>query len=183
MISKILATGLILLMMGFSVQGTVAENSLKYDIQSAFIYKFIKFIEWDNPKHGFDNGNICVSVLGKGAINKSINKINGKEVKGKKIDLWFIESIDELKECKILFIPPESNFNSSYKLDYLSSKGVLTIGNQKNFSEIGGIINLVTIKNKINFEINLEQARKSNIKISSKLLQLARIVKNGNSRE
>ncbi|NIU86159.1 MAG: DUF4154 domain-containing protein [Nitrosopumilaceae archaeon] len=169
--------------MGFITPGKTAEDSLKYDIQSAFIYKFIKFIEWDNPKHGFDNGNICVSVLGKGAINKSIKKINGKEVKGKKIDLWFIESINELKECKVLFIPPESNFNSSYKLDYLSSKGVLTIGNQRNFNKIGGIINLVTIKNKINFEINLEQARKSNIKISSKLLQLARIVKNGNSRE
>lgn len=177
---NILSTILILIIViSFSTSGTSAENSLKHEIQSAFVYKFIKFIDWENSSHIDDEGNICVSVLGKGSINGPISKINQKEVKGNKINVWFINSLDELKECKILFIPPEINFDIKNHSEHLKSIGVLTISEKKNFAQSGGIINFITVNNRLNFEINLEQARSSNITISSKLLQLAKVVGNG----
>jgi hypothetical protein len=53
----------------------------------------------------------------------------------------------------------------------------LTIGEIPGFSEWGGVIELVLEENKFRFEINAGAARRGGLKISSRLLQLARSVK------
>jgi len=45
------------------------------------------------------------------------------------------------------------------------------------FAQSGGVINFVTVEKKIRFEINLDAAERADLKISSKLLRLAQIVK------
>jgi hypothetical protein len=42
---------------------------------------------------------------------------------------------------------------------------------------MGGIINFITVEDKVQFEINSEQAQQHQLKISSQLLKLARIVR------
>ena len=60
-----------------------------------------------------------------------------------------------------------------------NSKGsnTLTVGEVKGFAEQGGIINLTREENRLRFEVNIDAAAKSRLKISSKLLALAKIVK------
>ena len=60
-----------------------------------------------------------------------------------------------------------------------SSKGssTLTVGEAKGFAERGGIINLTREENKLRFEVNINAAAQTRLKISSKLLALAKIVK------
>ncbi len=55
---------------------------------------------------------------------------------------------------------------------------VLTVADTKGFLESGGIINFLMEDKKVRFEINVTAAKKSKLKISSKLLRLAkRVVK------
>ena len=51
---------------------------------------------------------------------------------------------------------------------------VLTISDLDNFAYAGGIVQLITLEDKIRFEINLKSAQRAKLKISSKLLKLAR---------
>jgi hypothetical protein len=53
---------------------------------------------------------------------------------------------------------------------------ILTVGEAKGFAEHGGMINLTQEENRLRFEINLDAAQQSRLKISSKLLALAKIV-------
>ncbi|NIS09104.1 MAG: YfiR family protein, partial [Candidatus Dadabacteria bacterium] len=78
-----------------------------------------------------------------------------------------------------IYISPEKSSDIGQNLEKLQEGNILTISHKKDFAINGGIINFIVVNNKINFEINLEQAKKSNIAISSKLLRLARIVNNG----
>ena len=55
---------------------------------------------------------------------------------------------------------------------------MLTVSDMERFAHRGGIITLLTIQDRIRFEINVEAARRSGVKISSKLLKLANIVTN-----
>ncbi len=55
----------------------------------------------------------------------------------------------------------------------------MTVGDVKGFAQLGGIINFIIVKNKVRFEINMKAAEEAGLKISSKLLRLARIVQEG----
>jgi hypothetical protein len=50
------------------------------------------------------------------------------------------------------------------------------VGDTEHFAADGGVIGLVIEANKIRFEINLEAAEKANLKISARLLALAKTV-------
>lgn len=152
------------------------HSSLQDELEAAFIYKFIKFIEWNDSSHINFEDNICVGILGEGPMKRALRTIEGKEVHGNKINISHFDNISEIGECKVIYISPDYSFDIGLHLEKLQKKNILTIGHKKNFAIQGGIINFIRVNNKINFEINLEQAKKSNIRISSKLLHLARIV-------
>jgi hypothetical protein len=62
-------------------------------------------------------------------------------------------------------------------LNGLRGSSILTVGESKGFAERGGVINLTLEENKLGLEINTDAAGQSHLKISSKLLALAKIVK------
>ncbi|NPA39994.1 MAG: YfiR family protein [Thermodesulfobacteria bacterium] len=154
-----------------------ATTLLEYKIKTAFIYNFLKFIDLpDNKKNG---KNITICVFGrKDPFGKIIDILNTKEVKGKKLKVKKIFALSQVKMCSVLFIPSGEERTEEI-LNYIREKKlpILTIGESPDFIDKGGIINFVIIDNKVRFEINNTIANELGIKISSRLLRLARKVK------
>lgn len=61
-------------------------------------------------------------------------------------------------------------------MESLKGTPVLTISDEKGFCARGGMIELFHDENKLRFNVNLREAVAARIKISSKLLSLARHV-------
>jgi hypothetical protein len=59
----------------------------------------------------------------------------------------------------------------------MRNTGLLTVGEEDGFAEAGGMINLKLQDGKIHLEINVVAAERAQLRLSSKLLSLARIVK------
>ncbi len=64
-------------------------------------------------------------------------------------------------------------------LEDVKGNSVLTVGESGHFAQEGGMIGFCLEENKIRFEINLEAAQKAQLKISSRLLALAKSVIGG----
>jgi len=62
-------------------------------------------------------------------------------------------------------------------LKKVQGQSVLIVGDMEGFARSGGIINLVMTEGKVHFEINVSAAERAGLKISSKMLKLAQIVK------
>ncbi len=62
-------------------------------------------------------------------------------------------------------------------LQDLKTKSILTVGDMKSFARRGGIVFFVRRKNTVRLEINLRAAERAGLKISAKLLEVAKIVK------
>ena len=168
-----LGLSFLLLVTLIGVEYVCAQPVSRYEVQAAFIHKFIKFVEW--PKAALPPGSnvIIVGIAGKGPMVDALSNIEGKEVKGLKIVVRQVNELYELGYCNVLFISPSEEKRYTEILNTLKGLNILTIGQTKGFARKGVIINFVVVDNKIRFEINLKAGEEAGLRISSKLLNLA----------
>jgi hypothetical protein len=86
--------------------------------------------------------------------------------------------VEQVMPCHVLFISREERRRTPEVLEAVESAGVLTVSEADGFLDQGGAVQLLTDGNRVRFEINLGAARRSGLNVSSKLLSLARAVKN-----
>ncbi len=153
---------------------------VEYEVKAAFIHNFAKFIEW--PANAFDRADspLRIGILGEGPINKPLMGMSGKEVQNRSLEVTRVRKINDLRQYHIVLVNPSEKRRARSILRALKGSGVLTIGDYEGFAEQGGVLNFYLEEGKVRFAINDCAARRENLKISSKLLRLARIVCSNN---
>jgi hypothetical protein len=152
-----------------------AITGSEYQVKAAFLYNFLKFVEW--PADGrSSSGTVCLGVLGLDPFDDALEAFNGKYAKGRKVVVTHFRSMEEVKDCDLLFVCASEKRRLHQILKLARNSGMLTVADQEGFCEAGGMINLVFIKNRVGFEINLAAASREKLRVSSQLLKVARIV-------
>ena len=153
------------------------ESSMPEDqIKAAFLFNFAKFIEW--PPEKASGSSLALCVLGRDSFAASLEQtVSGKTVNGKPLEVRRLSRPEDAKPCHVVFIPVTDKNRAQRNLQAIPSTGVLTVGESEDFAERGGIINFIKDENRIRFEINLDAAARAGIRISSRLLQLARVIR------
>jgi hypothetical protein len=162
-------------------------------VKAAFIYNFIKFVDWPEEKSSMDKP-ITVGVLGVSPFGDAFKKIKDSQIKGRKVEIKNFNGfgnltgsekditneiqkrIKELGQCDVLFICASEQKFFRTILPSLEIYHVLTVSDSKGFLEAGGIINFVMEDKKVRFEINMASAKRSKLDVRSKLLRLAKRV-------
>jgi hypothetical protein len=135
-------------------------------------------VEWPTGAFAEAKSPIVIAVLGETPITEEIQKvIEGRTINGRKIILNHLASGEEPGVCHILFISTTEQRHLPEVLAKLKEASVLTVGESDLFLESGGIINLARHDQRIALEVNLIAANKAQIKISSKLLGVASLLK------
>lgn len=151
----------------------------EYQVKAAYLYNFAKFVEW--PPEAFASGSsvLVIGILGLNPFGRELAGIvEGKTVSGRKIVTREIERLEETHSCHILFISQSEAGRLGKLLKSLSARPLLTVSDAESFVAMGGMIGLITVENKIKFEINAGAVKRAGLKMSAKLLKLA-VVRNG----
>ncbi len=159
-----------------------AQAASEYDVKAAFLYNFTKFVDW--PPSAFpDPNSLRICVLGEDPFGKSLRSIAGEQVGGHKLIVTQTDAISRPAGCQVLFISRSERERLPQVLAAIKDAPVLTVGDTNGFADHGVIINFVLEGSKVRFEVNTDSADRAGLKISSKLLQLAkRIVTNPGAR-
>jgi hypothetical protein len=157
-----------------AVQETAAAS--EYQVEAGFLYQFAKFVKW--PAGVFADGKspITIGILGEDPFGDALEAtVRNKTIDNRSFRIVHLDmkSLAEAKRCQLLFICP-SEKRVSEVLDSLQNSSVLTVSKQDRFIEAGGMINFFVEDKKVEFEINNERAQRAGLKISAKLLNLAR---------
>lgn len=157
--------------------GTYAKESLEYRIKAAFLYNFTKFVKW--PEKAFANAAspIKICILGDSPFGTSLEAIENKTAAGRKFVIFEVKSVDDIDDCHVLFISNGSEKEFFNSIEHIQQKNILTVGDKQGLARKGSVINFIVVNNKVQFEINTKSAERANLKISSQLLKIARIVK------
>ncbi len=150
----------------------------EYHVKAAFLYNFAKFVEWPPATFKTRQDPIVICVLGASPFQKILEEaVNGKTVEGRKFAVHQIEDLEPKCDCQILFVPSSGRKRYRSMAGGLRGSGILTVGETPGFTEEGGVINFKLEGDRLRFEINVEAAERERLRISSKLLGLAEIVK------
>jgi len=159
---------------------SIAEEppASEYQVKAAFLINFPKYADWPAEAFAGSNSPIVIVVLGETPVTEEIQKvIAGRTVNGRKIVLKRVATGEDSGVCQILFISAAEQRHSADTLAKLKDASILTVGESDDFLESGGIINLARRDQRITLEVNLIAANKARIKVSSKLLSVATVVK------
>jgi len=149
----------------------------EYQVKAAFLFNFAKFVEWPNEAFSDPNAPLVITVLGEDPFNGSLEAVKGKLVNNRKLTIRRVKDIQEIGKSNVLFVSPSARKELGRILEALQGQNVLTVGEDGAFIQCGGIINFVKEDNRVRFEVNVTAAERAGLKISSRLLALARIVK------
>jgi hypothetical protein len=158
------------------VLGQSASTS-EYEIKAAFLFNFAKFVEWPESVMGETNGSFIIGILGRDPFDGALDQtIGDKTVKGKTIVIKRFRHLVDLQYCHILFISESEKDNLQEILNRIGDESILTVGDMPDFAKNGGMIQLYTENDKVRFAIRLTATERANLKLSAKLLNLAKII-------
>lgn len=158
----------------FSQASQATENSsLEIKLKAAYIYNFLRFVEW--PTNENLTSNICIYGI-KENYRSAFNAMSTLSKKTKKLHIKLLgtnEELNILKTCQLIFITDLADYKTKDILDFIKNGNNLTIGESSKFIQQGGMINFIRVKDKIKFEINAEAVKAANLKIPAKVLRIS----------
>jgi len=152
----------------------------EYELKAAFLYRFAQFVEW--PPQALDDAGspLIYCTLGDDPFQGALDTaLAGKTLGTHPLQVRHLRHALEAHGCHVLFIGGQEKKLLAPTLAALKNDPVLVVGESAHFAQDGGTIGFCLEENKIRFEINLTSAAKAKLKVSSKLLALAKNVIGG----
>ncbi len=156
---------------------SAAAAPTEYEVKAVFLFNFSQFVDW--PAHAFpdEQAPLVIGVLGEDPFGAALDElVRGETVHGRRLEVRRYQDVETIDVCHILFIDRSRRGRLERILSELDNRAVLTVGDSEDFARTGGIIEFVTIDNRIRLQINLDAARLAELTISSKILRPATIV-------
>jgi len=145
----------------------------EYQVKALFLFNFAQFVEW--PASVFPDANtpVTIGVLGDDPFGPALESVlQGETVKSRPLVVKRSRKLEELQDCHVLFICKSENDRLDKILSALDRSSVLTVSEVDGFAKRGGVINFVLQGGKVRFEINAQAAKRKELKLGAKLLQL-----------
>jgi YfiR/HmsC-like len=152
----------------------------EYSVKAAFLFHFAQFVEW--PQGTFDGNNspLKYCTLGDDPFHGALDAIlSGKTIGTRPVSVEHFRQAREIVGCQVLFIGASQKKTIPTALESLKGFPILTVGESEHFVQEGGMIGFFLEDNKVRFEINLTAAERARLKVSARLLSLAKTVIGG----
>lgn len=146
------------------------ESDIEAKVKAAYLYHLTKFVDW--PVLPANEVRIC--VLGSDAVGGMMTDLSNRQVRDRPLKVE-VDTLTDPAQCQVLFIG-RGDKRLPEILKRVRGVGVLTVSDIDDFARHGGIVGFYVESGKIKLEINPEAARVANLRISAKLLELARTV-------
>ena len=172
---------ILVLLLPLSISAAEVDDIEEDILKAIYSFKFGKFAEWPETKLNDSQSALGFCILGKNPFTQAaLETIEGAVVKGRKLQIMIYSSgllsNDALDECHILYVSQSEKTRQRPILSALRNKPILTVSDIEGFSQQGGMITLIQIDQRIHFEINPDAITRAGLEISSKLIELAKIV-------
>ena len=161
----------------FPVTAGQEHTLVESQVEAAFLYNFAKFIEWPDDTFQSEKSPIVICVFGHDSMVTILDEVvRGKTISGRDLAVRRENETSSLRGCQVVFVDEQENKRLPLILGSLAGSSALVVGESEGFAERGGTVQFFLEDNKLRFAINVDATGRAHLKLSSRLLALARIV-------
>ena len=168
-----------LLIAWLSTAGTALARSatLEYQVKAAFLLSFATFTEWPATAFESPSSPLRICVMGDDPFDGSLARtVQGEAVAGHPVVTHHVDSDEALTHCHVLFVPRAADARAAMERSGAGAP-LLTIGEADGSGRGGAIINFALDQGQVRFDVNRTAAEQRGLRLSSKLLRIARLVR------
>lgn len=160
---------------GVSAERAAGDYRQQVAVKAAFLYNFAKFTEWPGMAAG---ARISACVVGDDEIMTAfVEMASGRDINGHAFDFSNRAAAVNLAHCQLLFVAAAGGDGAAPGFAGLKTLPVLTVSDAPGFAKAGGMIELYVEDGRMRFAINVDAVTRAGLRVSSRLLELAKIVR------
>ena len=149
----------------------------EYRVKAAFLYKFGSYIEWPSGSFARADSPVAIGVMGADALAEELVQIvAGRNVNGRPVRVRKLRPGDPIAGLHVLFIGGSDTGRLAEILAAARGRALLTVTESEGGLELGSMINFVVVEDKVRFDVAPPPPESGNLKISARLLGVARKV-------
>jgi hypothetical protein len=155
---------------------SVTEISVK----AAFVFKFIAFVEWPPGSFAQPDSPVVIGVYAADDLADELARVVvSRNIGGRGIVVRRLRRAELDADLQMLFVGRDGAAELDQLLVGAERNPTLIVTEFADGLDLGGAINFVVVENKVRFDVALAAASERQIKISSRLLAVARKVDAG----
>lgn len=147
-------------------------------MKAVALQKLSLFITW--PEKSLQKNEakeFTIAVLNNEPFSKTIEKIyHNQLIKNKKVRVLQIKSIEEIRDCDLVYISNSSEKELEKILTIIKNKPILVVSNKNGFGLAGSHINLYNSNDKLRFEVNYSALKEAGFSVEHQLLQVSKVI-------
>lgn len=144
-------------------------------VKAAYLYKFLGFVDW--PASAFDGAQspFVIGISGTDALADELTPmVANRSANGRPIVARKISAGASLAGVHVLFVGRQTPARMASLITAARDLPILIVTDSEEAFAIGGAINFVLVDNKVRFDVSLRANEGNGLKISSRLLGVAR---------
>jgi hypothetical protein len=156
------------------------DRTLEPQIKAAFLYKFGGFVEWPAAAFARAEASFSIGVLGAETVAAELERlVAGRTVQGRSIAVQKLKRGDSLTGLHLLFVGQSEAGRLAEIVGAAKGQPLLIVTETDNALARGSMINFITVDDKVRFDVALPEAERGQLRISARLLAVARKVITG----
>lgn len=153
-----------------------AQQAAEATVKAAFLYKFAGYVEWPDSALLPAGAPFTIGIVGADDIAAELERlVPGRAVLNRAVAVRRMKEGQALKGVHLLFLG-RSEANPRPMLRAAQQQGTLAVTETERGLDMGSAINFVHLDDRVGFEVSLDAAEKSGLRISSRMLAVARRV-------
>jgi hypothetical protein len=154
--------------------GAPAVIPSEREVEAAFLCSFAEFVEWPDAR---PDASVTVLVLGEDPFGPLLDEtVKSRPLQTKGIEVSRSRRAEDAPRFQVVYVSASEKPRLAAILGALVGRSVLTVSDIPGFAEQGGVVGFVVEDKRVRFEINTAAADRARLRISSRLLTLARVV-------
>ena len=155
--------------------GQAQIQATDVQVKAAFLYKFGAYVEWPPQAFPAPGTPFTIGVLGADAVAEELEQITaGRTVHDRPVAVRRLKRGDPLAGLHVLFVGQAARLEEI--LTSAKAQPLLVVTDAADGLPDGSIINFVPVESKLRFDIAIATAERMHLRISSRLLAVARKV-------
>jgi len=153
------------------------DRASEAQVKAAFLYKFGGFIEWPAAAFSRADSAFVIGVLGaEGAAAELERVVAARNIQGRSVAVHRLKRGESLAGLHLLFVGQSESGRLAEVLAAAKGQPLLVVTETEDALTKGSMINFITVEDKVRFDVALPQAERGQLKISARLLAVARKV-------